>query len=70
MDAVTSSATDQVPGPGKGSWGQGRSGLVVAALMLAFAVYLTIGIVTMEVPEGAQPPGPKFYPTILAIPHT
>jgi putative tricarboxylic transport membrane protein len=46
---------------------QGRSGLVLAALMLALAVYLTVGIATMNVPEGAESPGPTFFPTILAV---
>lgn len=48
-------------------WGEGRSGLVVAGLMLGFAVYLTVGILTMQVPAGAEAPGPRFYPTIVAI---
>jgi putative tricarboxylic transport membrane protein len=47
--------------------GAGRSGLVLAVLMLALAVYLTVGIITMNVPVGAESPGPTFYPTVLAV---
>jgi len=54
------------PGTRRGFWG-GRSSLVVAALILALAVYLTAGVVTMEIPEGAKTPGPTFFPIILAI---
>lgn len=43
----------------------GRSGLVVAALLFALAVYLTYGIVTMDVPGSAATPGPSFFPIIL-----
>lgn len=46
--------------------GHGRSGLVVAAIMLALGIYLTVGVVTMEVPEGAKSPGPRLVPSILA----
>nr|WP_052542726.1 tripartite tricarboxylate transporter TctB family protein [Cryobacterium roopkundense] len=44
----------------------GRSELVVSALVLAIAVFLTVGIVTMDVPEGTATPGPQFFPTIVA----
>lgn len=46
---------------------QGRGALILAALVLALAVYLTVGLLTMDVPGSAEAPGPKFYPTILAI---
>jgi putative tricarboxylic transport membrane protein len=63
---------DPAPGPtnhadGWRAFWHGRGTLVIAALILALAVYLTIGLLTMDVPDSAQPPGPKFYPTILAI---
>lgn len=54
------------PAPARGFW-TGRSSLVVAALILALAIYLTVGITTMEIPEGAKTPGPTFFPIILAI---
>ncbi|WP_081314772.1 tripartite tricarboxylate transporter TctB family protein [Rhodococcus pyridinivorans] len=44
----------------------GRSGLVVAALMLGLALYLTVGIIGMEIPGSAATPGPAFFPIILA----
>jgi putative tricarboxylic transport membrane protein len=44
----------------------GRSELVLAGLVAAIGVYLTIGILTMNVPEGAQAPGPQFFPGIIA----
>lgn len=45
----------------------GRSELTVAVLLFAIAGYLTYGIVTMDVPEGAMAPGPRFFPIIIAI---
>lgn len=49
------------------SFWQGRGALVIASLIFALAVYLTVGILTMDVPDSAEAPGPKFYPTILAV---
>ncbi|MFI8527608.1 tripartite tricarboxylate transporter TctB family protein [Promicromonospora sukumoe] len=46
--------------------GAGHSELIMAGLVLAFAIYLTVGIATMSVPPGAESPGPKFFPTLLA----
>ncbi len=39
--------------------------LLMPALIVAFAVYLTIGIATMEIPPGAAFPGPRFFPAII-----
>ncbi len=58
--------TDHQP-QGPTHWGAGRSGLVLAVLILAVGIYLTVGIVTMTVPPGAESPGPAFFPTILAV---
>ncbi|MBG6218667.1 putative tricarboxylic transport membrane protein [Arthrobacter sp. CAN_A6] len=44
----------------------GRSELVLAGLVAAIGVYLTVGIITMNVPEGANAPGPQFFPGIIA----
>jgi putative tricarboxylic transport membrane protein len=44
----------------------GRSELVLAGLVAAIGVYLTVGILTMDVPEGAKAPGPQFFPAIIA----
>jgi putative tricarboxylic transport membrane protein len=49
-----------------GFW-QGRSGLVMAALMAAVSTYLLFGVLTMTVPEGADFPGPRFVPIILLV---
>ena len=40
--------------------------LIMPAVLLAFAVYLAIGIVTMTVPEGTSFPGPGFFPGLIA----
>lgn len=50
---------------GRSSWWAGRSGLVVPLLLTGFCTYLLVGILTMEVPEGTDFPGPKFYPGLL-----
>lgn len=46
-------------------WYTGRSELIVVAGVLAIAVTMTVGIVTMEVPEGTAFPGPQFFPLIV-----
>lgn len=48
-------------------WYTGRSELFVAGGVIVVAVLLTIGTVTMTVPEGAAVPGPQFFPTIVAV---
>lgn len=48
-------------------WLTGRSELVVSVLVLGLAVFLTVGTVTMDVPEGSGTPGPQFFPTIVAV---
>lgn len=54
------------PAPSVG-FGHGRSGLVVPLILAAFSTYLLIGVLTMEVPEGTDPPGPTFFPTIVLV---
>lgn len=49
------------------SWGYGRSGLVMAGVMAAFSTYLMVGVALIEVPEGTDPPGPQFFPLLIAI---
>jgi putative tricarboxylic transport membrane protein len=49
------------------SWWDGRSGLVVPAVLAAFSTYLLIGCLTMEIPEGTDFPGPTFYPLLLVV---
>lgn len=48
-------------------WYTGRSELIVVAGVIALAVALTAGIVTMEIPEGTAFPGPTFFPIIVAV---
>ena len=37
------------------------------ALVLGVAVYLTIGLIAMDVPDSVTAPGPRFFPTIITI---
>ena len=60
-------STENVETRGNGGFGTGRSGLVIPGLLVALGLYLVVGIITMEVPEGAKHPGPKFFPIIIAI---
>ena len=48
-------------------WYTGVSEMIIVAGVLLLAVGLTVGIVTMEVPDGVAPPGPQFFPTIVAV---
>ncbi|WP_104133998.1 tripartite tricarboxylate transporter TctB family protein [Cryobacterium sp. Y62] len=68
-DAAASVTVGPAPSPQPAqppqSWLAGRSELVVAAMTLGIAVFLTVGIVTMDVPEGAGSPGPTFFPIIV-----
>ena len=48
-------------------WYTGRSELIIVAGVIALAVALTAGIVTMEIPEGTAFPGPTFFPIIVAV---
>jgi putative tricarboxylic transport membrane protein len=60
---LTETPTETVPV----RWLTGRSELVVSVLVLGLAVFLTVGTVTMDVPEGSGTPGPQFFPTIVAV---
>lgn len=40
--------------------------LTMPAVLVAFATYLLVGILTMKVPEGTAFPGPQFFPTLIA----
>lgn len=44
----------------------GKSELVLAGLIAGIGVFFTVGIITMEVPPGAQAPGPQFFPGLIA----
>ncbi|MDO5619178.1 tripartite tricarboxylate transporter TctB family protein [Kocuria sp.] len=45
----------------------GRSGLIVPLVLAGLSTYLVFGMVTMNVPENTDFPGPRFYPLLLAI---
>ena len=50
----------------RGFW-HGRSGLVFPALLGAFMTFLLVGVLTMDVPEGTDFPGPRFFPILLIV---
>lgn len=52
---------------GAGTWWHGRSGLLVPLIMAGFSTYLLVGILTMEVAEDADQPGPQFFPMLIMI---
>ena len=52
---------------GAGTWWQGRSGLLIPLIMAGFSTYLLIGIITMDIAEDTDPPGPQFFPMIIMI---
>ncbi|MDO5371847.1 tripartite tricarboxylate transporter TctB [Corynebacterium glutamicum] len=59
----------QLPGPrpvGEGTFWEGRSGLIMPAILTVFSLYLLIGVLNMDVGNAAFP-GPRFFPTILGI---
>ena len=58
--------SDAKPAVGN-SWWDGRSGLLLSLLMELFSTYLLVGILTMDVGEDADFPGPRFFPGILMV---
>ncbi|MGY1764317.1 tripartite tricarboxylate transporter TctB family protein [Geodermatophilus sp. SYSU D00779] len=44
-----------------------RASIPLAVVVLGVAGYLTHGLLTMEVSTSAAPPGPKLFPTIVAV---
>ncbi|WP_017568922.1 tripartite tricarboxylate transporter TctB family protein [Nocardiopsis halotolerans] len=53
--------------PSRPSWWRGRTELLVAALVLGLAGFIAVQTATMPVPPGTEPPGPRFFPTLVAI---
>jgi len=49
------------------SRGAGRSGLVLPAILVLLGIYLGVGIITMDVPDGAKHPGPAFFPILITV---
>ncbi|WP_051298329.1 tripartite tricarboxylate transporter TctB family protein [Arthrobacter castelli] len=64
-DGADTNTEPAAPAPKRSFW-TGRSELVVVALVLAVAIFLTVGTVTMDV-AGDTVPGPKFFPTIICV---
>lgn len=60
----TSTAARSTTQEPSGFW-HGRSGLVVALVLAGISTYLLAGILTMNVPDGAASPGPRFFPGIV-----
>ncbi|MGF9660707.1 tripartite tricarboxylate transporter TctB family protein [Arthrobacter crystallopoietes] len=57
--------TETAQQPSRNFWA-GRSELVVVALLLAMAIFMTIGTATMKV-QGNSVPGPQFFPVLVCI---
>lgn len=49
------------------SWKDGRAGLILAVVMVAYSTYLLYGILTMDLPEDGDLTGPAFFPTVLTV---
>lgn len=41
--------------------------LTMPVVIVAFATYLLVGIITMKVPEGSAFPGPQFFPMLIML---
>ncbi|MFD7512404.1 tripartite tricarboxylate transporter TctB family protein [Streptomyces sp. NPDC059853] len=44
-----------------------RTGLIMPLLLLVIGIVLAVGTVTMEVPDNVASPGPRLFPTVIAI---
>ncbi|MFP7365900.1 tripartite tricarboxylate transporter TctB family protein [Corynebacterium callunae] len=51
---------------GEGTFWQGRSGLIMPAILTAFSLYLLIGSFSMDTGK-SDFPGPSFFPIILGV---
>lgn len=60
------SARTDVPPSRRGAL-DGRSGLLFPLLLAAASTWILVGNFRMELPEGADFPGPRFYPGLLAV---
>jgi putative tricarboxylic transport membrane protein len=75
LDPAAEQETERVhgrhdlPGPtpaGAGTFWEGRSGLVMPAVIAGFSVYILVGVLAMDAGE-ADFPGPQFFPTLVAV---
>lgn len=57
--------TEAVQRPHRSLWA-GRSEIVVVALLLALAIFMTVGTATMKV-QGNSIPGPQFFPVLVCV---
>ncbi|MFJ9555417.1 tripartite tricarboxylate transporter TctB family protein [Nocardiopsis sp. NPDC101807] len=66
-DATIPARAPEPEAPPRPSWWRGRSELLVAALVLGIAGFIAVQTAAMPVPTGTEPPGPRFFPTLVAI---
>ncbi|XKK41571.1 tripartite tricarboxylate transporter TctB family protein [Nocardiopsis sp. ARC36] len=66
-DATTPARATEPDAPPRPPWWQGRSELLVAALVLGIAGFIAVQTAAIPVPTGTEPPGPRFFPTLVAI---
>lgn len=65
---MSASTDEREPGPrpaGQGTFWEGRAGLLMPVVIGGFSLYLLIGVLTLD--PGEEFPGPRFFPTILAV---
>ncbi|RCV48860.1 tripartite tricarboxylate transporter TctB family protein [Marinitenerispora sediminis] len=68
MTTDTSTTTPApAPAAARPGWWQGRSELLVAALVIALAAFLAFQTAAMHVPPGVESPGPRFFPTLVTV---
>ncbi|WP_433699374.1 tripartite tricarboxylate transporter TctB family protein [Nocardiopsis sp. CA-288880] len=66
-DATTPARAPEPDAPPRPPWWQGRSELLVAALVLGIAGFIAVQTAAIPVPTGTEPPGPRFFPTLVAV---
>ncbi|MGS2591511.1 tripartite tricarboxylate transporter TctB family protein [Streptomyces hebeiensis] len=59
--------THPVPDTGPAAFLRRRTGLIVPLLLLVTGVVLGAGTLTMEVPANVASPGPRMFPTVVAV---
>lgn len=63
---TTKNETDELTVETTGEPGPRAGSLAVAGVVLGVALYLTYGLITMNVPDAADSPGPRFFPVLVA----
>ncbi|MER8002564.1 tripartite tricarboxylate transporter TctB family protein [Streptomyces sp. NPDC095613] len=59
--------THPVPDTGPAAFLRRRTGLIVPLLLLVTGIVLGAGTLTMEVPANVASPGPRMFPTMVAV---